>query len=465
MSIPPEARERSPLISEESYATWQAIEQDGDAPKWNHRIGDRIEASDIQAARLFLAQMHQSPSVNGQPAESILSWVMQQKEKVWSFEQRLQRCRNIDELRQQWDRIDCVDRGDLTGHMAQHVPHELDFDRAVIYDTSGTTGHPMEIFHHPQALAQNHIFADLLFQRLGIDPEWSPQKMGCLNICAQRHTFVFCNTFSIWKGSGFAKINLHEADWTNGVPSARAFCHRWNPSLVTSDPISLSTAMRWQLPIRPKLIFSTAIGLTPELQAEIQAHFGCPVINWYAATEVGPIACSLPDRDGLFVLAPDLFVEVVDELGVPVEDGEMGEICVTGGRNPYLPLLRYRTGDFARRELSYDQHGQCRHVLHELQGREWVSFVASHRQVVNSVDVDRIIRDCGVFVQHQVHQDAAQKVHVRLRPVEHLPPNETGMLRRLQELFGAAIDIEIEMVPNLGDSGKIRPYICECTLA
>ena len=195
-SIPTEVKARSPLISEASYATWKAIEQDANAPKWNHRIGDRIEAADMVSARTFLAKMSVSPSDKGLPSEAILSWVMAQKEHVWSIENRLQRCASVEELRLQWNRIDPVDREDLVSNMVQHVPHDIDFDRAVIYDTSGTTGHPMDIFHHPQALAQNHMFADLIFERLGIDPEWSPERMGCLDICAQRHTFVFCNTFS-----------------------------------------------------------------------------------------------------------------------------------------------------------------------------------------------------------------------------------------------------------------------------
>ena len=459
-SIPDEVLERSPLISDASYSTLKAIEQHADAPKWNHRIGDRIEAQDLQSAQDFLTRMNQSPSDRGFPSLAILIWAMSQKAHVWSIERQLQDCVTVEDLKNQWSQIATVGREDLVTKKAQHIPHDIDFERAVIYDTSGTTGHPLDIFHHPKALAQNHMFADLVFQRLGIEPEWSPNAMACLNICAQRQTFVFCNTFSIWHGAGFAKINLHELDWPDGQNSARRFCRRWNPSLVTSDPISLTTAMKWQLPIQPKLIFSTAIGLTPELQVRLQDHFACPVINWYAATEVGPIACSLPERDGLVVLAPDLYVEIVDSIGNPVKDGVMGEICVTGGRNPYLPLLRYRTGDFAIRSLTTDQNGQCRHVLHNLQGRMGL-LVATNDQVVNSVDVDRIIRSHGVFVQHQVHQLRDGTVHVRLRSVENLPYNETSLLRSLHALFGHEVTVVIEEVPSLGDSGKIRPYICE----
>ncbi len=40
------------------------------------------------------------------------------------------------------------------------------------------------------------------------------------------------------------------------------------------------------------------------------------------------------------LLAQDVYVEI---------PGERGEITLTGGRSPYLPLLRYRTSDLPDR--------------------------------------------------------------------------------------------------------------------
>ena len=59
----------------------------------------------------------------------------------------------------------------------------------------------------------------------------------------------------------------------------------------------------------------------------------------------------------------------LDAFDQPCRLGVRGEITLTGGRNPFLPLLRYRTGDFA----SLDTINGHR-VLLGLEGREPVEY-------------------------------------------------------------------------------------------
>ena len=91
---------------------------------------------------------------------------------------------------------------------------------------------------------------------------------------------------------------------------------------------------------------STSLALDPSLRQALAARFGCPVVDWYSTVETGPIAFACPSGTGLHLLPHDLHVEVLHPDGSSCAAGERGEIAVTGGRNPYLPLFRYRTGDF-----------------------------------------------------------------------------------------------------------------------
>ena len=61
----------------------------------------------------------------------------------------------------------------------------------------------------------------------------------------------------------------------------------------------------------------------------------------------GGVQCGA--REGYHLRDDDLLIEVLDpQTGVPVKDGEYGELVLTTLRRRGMPLLRYRTGDLGR---------------------------------------------------------------------------------------------------------------------
>src|SRR5260370_1170624 len=115
----------------------------------------------------------------------------------------------------------------------------------------------------------------------------------------------------------------------------------------------LELLMQIPLRVRPKALISSAMTLLPGLQQQLEAHFGCPVLDIYSLCECRFIAARLPTShqnnfDDAFEIIPhDIFVEVLDEQGRLCAPGERGEITLTAGRNPFQAMLRYRTDDFA----------------------------------------------------------------------------------------------------------------------
>ena len=64
--------------------------------------------------------------------------------------------------------------------------------------------------------------------------------------------------------------------------------------------------------------------------------------------ETGPVGYSCPMGHSYHLLPHDLHVEVMQADGQPAPTGQIGEITLSGGRNRFFPLFRYRTGDFGR---------------------------------------------------------------------------------------------------------------------
>jgi phenylacetate-CoA ligase len=97
--------------------------------------------------------------------------------------------------------------------------------------------------------------------------------------------------------------------------------------------------------VKVKEIQSWVDGVDPELRELVKRSFGCRIIDRYSSEEFGPIAMQCPKHDHLHLIAPYLYMEVVDEQGNPVPEGELGRIQLTSLTNRAFPLFRYQLGD------------------------------------------------------------------------------------------------------------------------
>jgi phenylacetate-CoA ligase len=282
-----------------------------------------------------------------------------------------------------------------------------------------------------------------------------------VNVGAQVSTVVFATVFSVWNQAGFAKVNLHRHAWD--PDRARRFFGDLAPRFLTGDPLGFAEMLAWEIEVRPSAMLSTAVALLPGLRDRLQQAYRCPIIDTYATTETGPIAFAHADGVGLALLAPDLYVEVVDADGDPVSEGEIGEICVTGGRNPFVPLLRYRTGDFGRLRLVPDPGSRLSPRIVDLQARQAVSFEAGDGSVVSPVDIGRIIRE-WIFVQHSFVQHRDRSCDLAILPAPGCPIDVAQIRRRLEALFGEPVRIDVSIDEALGQthpSGKAEPWVRE----
>jgi phenylacetate-CoA ligase len=207
--------------------------------------------------------------------------------------------------------------------------------------------------------------------------------------------------------SGLAKINLHEADWRDPADRGR-YLDAMAPEVIAGDPISFAELLELPLAHRPRALLSVAMMLTEGLRRRLEGRFGCPVLDIYSLNEVGPVAVFDARVGGHVVLQPRLYLEILDAHGRPAAAGERGEICVTGGFNPCLPLIRYRTGDFAALTTAGGEP-----MLAGLAGRRPVRFRAATGRWLNNIDVSHALEALPV-AQFGLHQGADGAVMLRV---------------------------------------------------
>lgn len=446
---------RTPLLTPEGERMLQRLREHADAPRFNYATGDRLHRQDLGPLALFREQLHQlrGPRQPG-PTPAIVQRVASLRERVPFFRARLPP--GLD-LERDWQAIPTSSRQDLALAPWDFVPDDEPLDRLIIYRTAGTTGHPISVPHHPFAIRCYEPLIEFALERYGARPEFRPDGVACFLVGAQIRTYTYAAVLSAWSGAGFAKLNLRQTEWPREDSQRRYFADL-APQFLTGDPISFAETLRLDLPAQPKALVTTSVAMSPSLKRRLNERYQAPVIDWYSLVETGPIGYACPRGDGYHLLPTDLHAEVLRPDGTLSGPGERGEITVSGGRNVFAPLLRYRTGDFGRMDFTPCPCGDPMPRFLDLEGRVPVLFRSSDGTPVSTVDLSRLLREFPLLL-HEFHQVVDRSCELVARPLPDAAPDVGDIEQALRRVLGD-LRLHIRFDPHLGErtEGKAVPY-------
>lgn len=414
--------ERYPTLTDEGRRMLERMREHEAAPIYRNRSGNRLTAADVDELEQFETTMLAAP-IDWQPGQRpawVADFVARMTRDVPHFRAR-------GEPPAVFEDLPTTSRADLAADIAQFVPDSVSTDRLINFRTTGTTGHPLLVASHPAVAARYLSFLKRALRRFGVTLTHGRGQVGVILLGHQRQCFTYVSVTPSMGEAGLAKINLHPDDWRDPADRAR-YLDAMAPEIVTGDPISFAALLELPVTLRPRALVSVAMALTPGLRARLETRFGCPVLDIYSMNEVGPVAVFDAEAGGHVLVQPELYVEIVDEDGQPVPPGSRGEVTVTGGFNFCLPLLRYRTGDFATLVPGADAP-----VLIGLEGRQPVRFRTVTGEWLNNVDVTHALRDVPA-PQFGLHQAASGALMLRLAGGAMF--HADAALRALKPLFG-----------------------------
>jgi phenylacetate-CoA ligase len=341
--------------------------------------------------------------------------------------------------------IPTISRSNLQENITAFVPNNLSIDQLIAFNTNGTTGHPIIIPSHPEIAARYSWFHKKALRWNGIEPDDFNSDVAVLLAGYQQQCFTYASLIHSLNNKGLIKTNFYPADWPS--PESRAiYLDAMKPDVITGDPLSLYELMQLNSQHKPKAILSTSMALLPQQQKCFEDYWQCPVINIYSMNEAGPIAASVRGEKGLRLLQSNMLIEIVDAEGNSQTPGQSGEITITHAINDYLPLLRYRTGDFARLEKRGDYW-----YLMDLEGRPPVKYKTASGQWLNNVDITHALHPFAL-PQYQFHQNAQSHIRLRIRGAA----DAAAIQSALQKLLGASITIQIDTHQDFAD--KVIQY-------
>lgn len=419
--------DRWPDIDPAARSALQHLRVHPDAPPWTHRAGHRLDAAGIARARRplpvdgwltrHLATARELPAYRGWPGPL---------ERLEDFP--------------------VIGREQLLADIGGFVPRGAPLAQMVQGSSSGSSGHALSIPDDLEDVARTFwTVVDLLAAH---GTRWTPDggRLGLVNLVAQRQAYTYAGLLPVPGAATMARINLTDPGW----PAVRrdAFLRAQRPQLLSGSPASLAVLLESGVAadLDPVAVVSGATHLSRALRADLESTLRCPVLDLYGLHETRPIAAAFDDGP-LLVLDRPVLVEVMDADGRLVPDGQRGELVVTAGSNPLLPLVRYRTGDAGR---LVQRSGRV--AIADLEGRADVTFVAVEGRRVPSVDLTQQLQDAGVRAW-SVEQDIDGSVRARV-----VGGDPDRVAERLTGLLGhtPAVDV-LDRVGDLGP-GKPRRY-------
>jgi phenylacetate-CoA ligase len=339
-----------------------------------------------------------------------------------------------------------ISRADLSRDIAQFVPDSTPIDRLINFRTSATTGHPLLLASHPVVAANYLAFHKRALRRFSIELSHGRGQVGVVLVGFQRKCFTYVSVTPTMDESGLAKINLHPDDWRD--PDDRAkYLDALAAEIYTGDPIAFAELAKLPLQTKPRALLSTSMTLLPAMRERLEARFGCPVLDLYSLNEAGPIAVAESTAGGHVLLQHRLYIEILDTDARPLPHGERGEVTLTGGFNFCLPLLRYRTGDFAA--LRFDG---TEVVLVGLEGRPPVRLRTMRGEWLNNIEVTHTLQRFAL-PQFTLHQDSDGALLLRVAGAGHTAPQ---IQSALLDLFGPGQRLTVEEAGSF--DGKVVQY-------
>jgi phenylacetate-CoA ligase len=195
--------------------------------------------------------------------------------------------------------------------------------------------------------------------------------------------------------------------------------------------------------------------------------FGCKTFESYGSAE-GFMMAAQYDLDYLYQMLPYVYLEILDDAGNPVPDGQMGHVVVTNLDSYAMPMIRYRIGDLAIKlpKAAYPVHRTLQlPLLQKVVGRDTdlVKTRSGKYMVVHSFT--------GIF-EHlpQISQFCVVQQHLDAIDILYIPGEgfNRGILdhvqKKIHEFLGEPLSIRFEQVQEMAPTKSGKPQLIVSSL-
>ncbi len=359
-----------------------------------------------------------------------------------------------------------LDKETVRENLHDLLAENINPQERLYFTTGGTTGIPLGVYNLRYAGGREKAFMFAQWQRVGFQPSEHRAMLRGTSIKNRQHwryeaserAFLFSNFHMTAENiREYARVMKRKRlAYLHSYPSAVIDFARHLESLQIEPP-------------RFKTIFASSENLYAGQREFIESFFGCRMFSWYGHTENVILAgeCEVSNQYHIF---PEYGVaEVIREDGNAAEtESEEGELIGTSLDNFAMPLIRYRTDDWATVGAASCACGRQYQLLKETRGRWHQEMLIG--KLNNLISVTALNVHTDVFdraQQIQFFQCEAGKVELRIKRKSDYSDNDSRrILAALAEKIGDTMEISLSFPDEiaLSPGGKFRFVIQEVKL-
>ena len=282
---------------------------------------------------------------------------------------------------------------------------QSDISRIVTLDSSGTTGRAKRIYY---TVADQELTVDFFQQ--GMSTIIEPGEGVLILLPGERSGSVGDLLRIALKRAGANPI-LHGV--LGHIAEILDLMVREQINCLVGIPVQVLALARYAeffgYRIQLKNVLLSTDHVPRVIIQELQRVWNCQVFEHYGMTEMGlggGLDCEA--HAGYHVREADLYVEIINEQGESVLDGQTGEVVFTTLTRQGMPLIRYRTGDISRFLLGPCSCSRILRRLERITKRKEDLVCLGKKQCFTLADLDEQIFSVPRVLDYTVSVDNMQ---------------------------------------------------------
>lgn len=322
--------------------------------------------------------------------------------------------------------------------------------------SSGSTGMPLSYYRDKNSVSIERANYNKYYEYNGFNVNENRIRISGVKVATfdrkKPPYWIYIDRYKQLQCSAYHILQTTFKDYLNEFSNVNASFATGYPSAWTSlSELMINNNITFN---NFKAIVTDSEGLSDINKAKIEKAFNCPVYKTYGLSEVG--MCAVECKKGHYHILPSHYVEVVDDNGHRVNDGEVGQIVVTDYNSHKYPFIRYATGDLG---IMYHKNCGCglnTPYLSEITGRIEDYILTKDGRKITRLTL--IMKPAVGVKESQIVQNSIDGICINIVPDKDFDPKSmTNVIENAKQFLGD-MNIEWNIVEHLQrmPSGKVK---------